>query len=137
MSTETSRDATRPARGAPSPRLFTAAGLALGVPLAVTVFMMLTETTAPGTVAGTYAFIAVEHLVALVGAVVLVAVGRHAGRSVRGLGVAAVVLALVLIATQLWVMDSDPNIGGGFLWLVTATLLAVLGGVATAASRRA
>ena len=114
-----------------------AAGLALMVPLALTVVMMLTEATGPDSLAGTYALIAVEHLVPLIGAVVLLAVGRRVGRPFRGLGLTAVVTAVVLIAIELWVMGSDPNIGGGFLWLVAAGVLAVVGGVAMAASRRA
>lgn len=114
-----------------------AAGLALMVPLAFTVVMMLAEATAPDSLAGTYALIAVEHLVPLVGAVVLFTVGRRVGRPFRGLGLTAVVAAVVLIAVQLVVQASDSNIGGGALWLVAAGVLAVVGGVTMAASRRA
>lgn len=114
-----------------------AAGLAMMVPLAVTVLMMLTEATYPGTVAGTYAVLATEHLVALIGAVVLFAVGRRVGPPVRGLGIAAVIAAVVLIGAQVSVQAVDQNIGGGFVWFVAALVLAVLGAVAVVRSRRA
>lgn len=89
-----------------------AAGLAMMVPFVVTVAGILTDATYPGTVAGTYAVLVVEHLVALLGAV-------------------------VLIGAQVSVQVADTNIGGGLLWFVAAAVLAVLGGVAVADSRRA
>lgn len=113
-----------------------AAGLALMVPLVLTVVMVLTEATFPNSVAGTYALVAVEHLVALVGAVVLFAVGRRVGSPARGLGLAAVIAAVVLIGAQVSVQAVDQNIGGGFVWFVAAAVLAVLGAVAVR-SRRA
>lgn len=114
-----------------------AAGLAMMVPFVVTVAMILTDATYPGTVAGTYAVLVVEHLVALLGAAVLFGVGRRVGSPVRGLGLAAVIAAVVLIGAQLCVQAVDQNIGGGLLWFVAAAVLAVLGGVAVADSRRA
>jgi hypothetical protein len=114
-----------------------AAGLALMVPLAVTTVMVLTEAPFPNSVAGTYTLLAVQHLVALLGAVVLFVVGRRAGSPIRGIGLAAVIAALVLSAAQVSVQAVDQNIGGGFVWFVAALVLGVLGGVAVARTRPA
>ncbi|GEM_PF-5124439 len=112
-----------------------AAGTALMVPLVLTVFMMVAE-TGPGTVAGTYALLAAEHLVALAGAVALIVIGRRVGRPVRGLGLTAVVASVVPIAAQFVLQVSDPNIGSGALWMVSAAVLALTGGLAVASARR-
>lgn len=49
-----------------------ASGLAMMVPLGVTVVMMLTEVPFPHTAAGTYGLAAAQHLVAVLGAVTVV-----------------------------------------------------------------
>ncbi|MGJ5590055.1 hypothetical protein ACSBQY_02380 [Micrococcus lylae] len=126
--------AARPARPTGT---MVAAGLAMTVPFAVTVLMMLTEAPFPNSVAGSHALVAAQHLVALLGAVVLFAVGRRVDSPVRRLGLTAVIAAVVLIGAQVSVQVADPDIGGGLLWFVAALVLAVLGAIAVVRSRRA